>query len=470
MGDWSDVELTRSDVELTVDAVEALGARRLAVLLVQHAERDAALREDLRMALLAICPADQVAGVLADAIRAVEFDRRYHDYTKSGRLAATLDRLRASIVADLLPRAPQPGAELLGRFLRLDRGVFERCDDSDGMIADVFRHALADYGRAWLSLPERDPRQLAELVFDLFAENDYGVRDDVVPAFKDALGPIGLDALEELIRTRLGALSDDPGSWREAELIRTLTEIADARGDLDGFIALHEMAGTEAGAVKDICERLMAAGRLEEALARAQRAEVPEWRSSDVDRLRINILERLGRMEEAQVLRRDLFARTLSPTILDDYLAAVPVAERPAAFSDAVALARRHGDVHGALELLVQLDLNAAAALVCERIWDFNAQLYRVLRPVAERLAERNPLAAVLLFRRLADSVLDQAQSQAYGYAVKDLEAAERLSGSVADWSGHPPADVYRQQVAAKHRQKRAFWERMRQAGLDWRR
>ena len=463
MGDWS-------DVELTVDAVEALGVWRLAVLLVQHAERDAILREDLRMALLATGPTDQLAGVLTNAIRAVESERRYHDYTQSGGLAATLDRLRASIVADLLPRAPQPAADLLGRFLRLDCGVFERCDDSDGLIGDVFRQAVADCGRAWLAVPERDPRRLAELVFDLFAENDYGVRDDVVPAFRSSLGPVGLDALEGLIRHRLGALTDDPGSRHEAELIRALTEIADARGDLDGFIALHELAGTEASAVKDICERLVAAGRLEEALDRAQRAEVPDWRRGDVDRLRVDILHRLGRVEEAQALRRDLFARTLSPTILDDYLEALPAVERPAALGDAVALARRHADVHGALELLARLDLDTAAALVRERVQDLNAQLYRVLRPAAERLAERHPMAAVLLFRRLADSVLDQAQSLAYGYAVKDLEAAERLSAAVADWSGHPPADAYRRQVAAKHRQKRAFWERMRQAGLDWRR
>lgn len=462
MDDWT-------DVELSVESVEALGARCLADLLLRHAGRDAPLREDLRMALLATGPAERVAGALADAIHALEIDRRTYDGTESGGLAATLDRLRASIAADLLPLAPRAAADMFDRFLRLDRGVLERADDSDGLIADVFRHALADHGRAWLALPERDPRRLAELVFELFAENDYSVRDDVVPAFRDALGPIGLDALEGLIRHRLGALTDDPGSWREAELIRALTEIADARGDLDGFIALHELAGTEASAVKDICERLMAAGRLEEALDRARRAEVPEWRRGDVERLRIGILDRLGRTEDAQALRRDLFARTLSPTILDDYMAALPATERPAALGDAVALTRRHSDVHGALDLLTRHDLDAAAALVHERAHDVNAQLYRVLRPAAERLAERHPLAAVLLYRRLAESVLDQAESLAYGYAVKDLEAAERLSGAVADWSGHPPADAYRRQIVAKHRQKRAFWDRMRQAGLDWR-
>lgn len=133
-----------------------------------------------------------------------------------------------------------------------------------------------------------------------------------------------------------------------------------------------------------------------------------------------------------------------------------------------MALARRHPHVHGALELLIAHDLDAAAALVRERAPEINAQLYRVLRPAAERLSGRHPLAAILLYRRLAESVLDHGQAPAYEYAVKDLEAADRLSEAVEDWEGHPPAGAYRQQIAARHRQKRAFWERMRAAGLDW--
>ncbi|SMH35970.1 DUF6880 family protein [Azospirillum agricola] len=459
----------RSDIDLSPDAIETLGARRLADLLLRHAGRDAALREELRLALLAAEPADRLAGELAEAIEAIDADPRDCDGMESGGLAATLDRLRASITADLLPRDPKAAADLLGRLLRLETGVLERCDDSDGLIADVFSSALADCGRAWLAVPGQPPQALAELVFGLFAESDYSVRGDIVPAFKDALGPVGLDALEGLIRHRLGALSDGPTDWREADLVRALTEIADARGDLESYIALHEQAGTEASAVKDICERLVAAGRLEEALDRAQRAEVPGWRRGDIDRLRIDILARLERTAEAQALRRDLFARTLSPTVLDSYLAALPDAERPAALAGAIALAQAHGDIHGALELLVRLDLDAAATLVNRRVQDLNPQLYRVLRPAAATLAAKHPLAASLLFRHLAESVLDQGQTSAYGYAVGDLESAEGLSETVADWLGHPSHDLYRQQLFVRHHQKRAFWERMRQAGLDWR-
>lgn len=413
--------------------------------------------------------AQHLAQTLAAGIAAIDAERRECGSTECGRLAATLNRLRAALCEELLPHAPAAAAELLERLVRLDIGVLERCDDVDGVVGDVFRHAVADCGRAWAAVPGRDPRRVAERVFELFAGNACGVRDDVVPAFREALGAAGLDALEGLIRHRLGAVVGNPGSWSEAELVRALTEIADARGDLDGLIALHELAGTEAGAVKDICERLSAAGRLAEALERAEQAQVPDWRQGDVDRLRAGLLDRLGRVEEAQALRRALFARTLSPAALDDWLMALPVEARPDAFMEAMAVARRHADVHGALELLGQHHLDAAAALVCERIGDFDPRLYRVLRPAAERLADGHPLAAVLLRRRLAEWVLDDGQPAAYGYAVADLLAAERLFPRVADWGGHPPADAYRRALVLRHRHKRAFWERMRQAGLVWR-
>ncbi|MGQ9368219.1 DUF6880 family protein [Azospirillum sp. ST 5-10] len=416
----------------------------------------------------ALASHDIAARRLDDALAAVAADHRRHDGPDAAGLARALDRLRRAILGDLMPQAPRLAAERLDRLLRLDRAVFARCDDTDGLVADVFRQALADCGRTWLAVPGCHPHRLAERVFDLFAENDHGVRDDLVPAFRDALGPAGLDALEGLIRHRLGAVPGDPAGACEAELVRALTEIADARGDLDGFITLHAQAGTEDGAVRDICERLMAAGRLEEALERVSRADAPAWRRDELDRLRIAVLDRLGRRDEAQALRRALFARTLSPTLLDAILARLPEPERAAAVAEAVAAARRHADIHRALELLAGLDLDAAASLLRQRVHDVNPRLYRMLRPLAERLAARQPLAAVLLHRRLADGVLDAADGAAYGFAVADLEAADRLSARVTDWDGHPPADVHRRDIAARHRQKRAFWERMRAAGLDW--
>jgi hypothetical protein len=438
-----------NDVEFSVAAVEALGAARLAALIVDHAGRDAGFAQAVRLALTAVGPVDRLVAALNERLQALETDRRLFDNRESGALADSLDSLRQIISTELALRAPRAALTLLERFLRLDHSLFDRADDADGFVSDVFRHAVTDFGRLWSLVPDRDPALLAEQVFALFSDNRHSVRDDIIPAAKEALGLAGLDALERLIREDDPARAAEASQWRP-DRVRALIEIAEARGDLDGFIALHQVAGTEGLAVKDICERLIAAGRLVEALERVERAEVPEWQRGDTDRLRVEILERLGRHQEAQALRRDLFARTLSPSVLDDYLGWLPETERPAAWTDAVAVARQHEDVHGALTLLLRLDPAAAAELVHHRSQDLNPHLYRILRPAAERLCDDHPLAALLIYRRLADGVLDGKQKQFHDYAINDVKTAQTLAARVKDWRGHPTGETYQEQVSAK--------------------
>jgi uncharacterized Zn finger protein len=103
------------------------------------------------------------------------------------------------------------------------------------------------------------------------------------------------------------------------------------------------------------------------------------------------------------------------------------------------------------------------------RLGEIRGEAYWTLRPVAERLRESHPVAAILLYRQMADAVLQRGQSQYYDHAVRDLIAAERLVPKVEDWLDHRPQEAYRQHVGTEHRQKRAFWERMGRAGLSWR-
>jgi hypothetical protein len=118
---------------------------------------------------------------------------------------------------------------------------------------------------------------------------------------------------------------------------------------------------------------------------------------------------------------------------------------------------------------LADLDRDIAAELVHRRLGEIQGEVYFVLRPVADRLAETHPLAAILLYRKMADMVLRRGQSLQYDHAVWDLVAAERLVPNVAEWLGQLSQEAYRRQVTTKHRQKRAFWQKMERAGLSWR-
>jgi hypothetical protein len=457
------------DEELMVEQVERLGARRLAEIVVNHCHRDERLHQTVRIALAASAPGDPLVETLAAEIDALRADRHFYGYGESNALADEIDRIRQGITRYLLPAQPRAAAELLGRLIRLDASLFERSDDSDGVIGDAIGETVADCGRAWAAIPERDPKILAQEVFDLFTTDEYGARGRVIPAFSEALGASGLDELERMVGERLSPAPGGKHDYRRYMLTAALQDIADAHGDVDGYIAAQRLAGTEDAAVKEIGERLLAAGRLEEALDRLDRQDIPEHKRGEIGPLKVEILDRLGRTEEAQAVRWSMFAASLSADILGEYLSRLPEEAVAEVRQKAITTACQHSNVHWSLHLLSELSPDIAAELVRRRLDEIGGEVYWVLRPVAERLAEKHPVAAILLYRRMAEAILRRGQSQYYDHAVQDLVAAEGLVPSVRDWLGHPPQEIYHQQVATEHRQKRAFWERMGRAGLSWR-
>jgi hypothetical protein len=242
------------------------------------------LHQTVRIALAASTPGGPLVETLATEIDAVRASRHFYGYRESNILAQELDRIRQGITEYLLPAQPRDAAELLGRLIRLDANVYERSDDSDGVIGDAIGEAVTDCGRAWAAVSERDPKILAAEVFDLFTTDEYGARSEVITAFSEALGASGLSELERNVRERLDHAPAGKYGYRQRALTIALENIADARGDVDGYIAAKRLAGTEDVAVKQIGERFLAAGRLEEALQWLDRPDVLEHKRGDTAR------------------------------------------------------------------------------------------------------------------------------------------------------------------------------------------
>ncbi len=57
--------------------------------------------------------------------------------------------------------------------------LIETADDSDGEISSALRAVVHDKGRAWVQVAARDPETVAEIAFDAFTEDEYGVLDEV---------------------------------------------------------------------------------------------------------------------------------------------------------------------------------------------------------------------------------------------------------------------------------------------------
>ena len=105
----------------------------------------------------------------------------------------------------------------------------------------------------------------------------------------------------------------------------------------------------------------------------------------------------------------------------------------------AVRTALGHENRHAALRFLLELpDLAAADRLLRGQVDRLDPRHYELLNLAAERLADRYPLAATLLWRRKVEDVLERASSNQYSYAVRDLRAAAAVRPTEMVWRMSP--------------------------------
>jgi uncharacterized protein DUF6880 len=462
--------------------LESLGTERLAELLIEISEGSATIKRRLRLELAGAESPAELAREIRKRLTTIARSRAFVDWQNRKSLVDDLEAQRRAIV-DVAKRMPVEGLDLMWRFSDLAKSVFERCDDSSGTIAEIFHTAVADLGDIARSA-ELEPTQLADQVFRSLLQNDYGQFDGLIQALQPALGPVGLEHL----RQRMVALSAEPvqkaptkerqvigwGSGgpiyaddvAERSRVRTirsaLQDIADAQGDVDAFIAQYEEPVRKVPKIAaEIAQRLLAAGRADEAWQAVEAAE--HWRAGwpdfEWEDARIDVLKALGRNDEAQVCRWSCFERFLSARHLRDYLKQLPDFDDVEAEEGALDYAERYEGLLQAVSFLVSWpSLNRAARAVTQRVEELDGNHYEVLTPAAEALAGKYPLAATLLLRAMIDFALIQSRSSRYGHAARHLRDCSGLASAIADFGSFETHDAYVSRLRREHGRKTAFW------------
>ena len=461
---------------VTAANLAALGAERLAALLLELGEGDSAVRKRLVLAVAErggaaalIKAVDRRLTALADAYADIPWERQK-------AYAAEVDGLRGVITQSLAPVDAPAAAERLCQLIRLAPGVLQRVDDSNGRFDDIFRTAVTDLGAVCGFMEPRDTKAIAGDVLALIQSDPYGVCDGLVAEAAPALGPDGLLELAQGAQAAL-AQSDEAGQSQSPDggrfrLLQALCDVADARGDPDGYIAVQISDRGVQIDVNGIASRLIDAGRATEALTwldgSAPGAHPPGDRSPSLewerDGLRIKALLQLGRKPEAQTTRWRLFEQTLSVDVLRAYLRALPDFEDDAALDRAFAIAAAHPAATAALSFLATWpNLRAAAKLALDRESELDGRDYHALNAAAEILADAHPLAATVVRRRMIDSVLERAASPSYAYAAKNLAACAQLAAGI-DWTGSqwPSHADYVADLIARHGRKDGFWSKVK--------
>ena len=409
---------------LSAKNLEALGAERLAELLIEISTGNAAAKQRLRLESAGAQSPGEVAKEVRKRLITIARSRSFVDWQNRRTLIEDLETQRRAIVDQVAKADPAEALELIWRFMALANPVFGRCDDSSGTVIGVFHAACRDLGEI-AQAAKLAPEALAERAFSALNENDYGQYDDLIGTLSPALGPTGLEQLKErfleLSKAPLekpkdkdrrvigwgvgGALYADEISSRQRETtIRlALQEIADAQGDVDAFIAQQsEAAKTVPRVAAEIARRLLDANRAKEAWKAINTVDEnrPGWIPFEWEEVRLDVLEALGRKDEAQTFRwQCLSERSTAPIyeLISNECLILMTLRRKSAQCRTLSISER---ASGFSISSVWPVLDKTAALVIRRSSELDGDHYEILSPAADALVAKYPLAATRCFVR----------------------------------------------------------------------
>jgi predicted component of type VI protein secretion system len=200
---------------LTSTNLEALGAQRLAELLIEVSTGNAAVKQRLRLELAGAHNPGEVAKEVRKRLTTIARSRTFIDWQNRRTLVEDLEAQRSAIVKQVANADLTEALELMWRFMALANSIFERCDDSSGTVISIFRAACRNLAEI-VQVAKVAPEVLAERAFNALYENDYGQYDELIGVLSPALGPTGLELLNE----RFLELSKAPPEGRKTGIVK----------------------------------------------------------------------------------------------------------------------------------------------------------------------------------------------------------------------------------------------------------
>ncbi|MDR3439682.1 DUF6880 family protein [Telmatospirillum sp.] len=449
----------------SLDALILLGAEKLAQVILDEAETNPSFRKRVTAALVSTKGPDAVAKLIDRRLAALERARAMVAWEKERAFAEDLGATVETITKELGPLSPVHAVQRLLRFVDSHGSVFDRIDDSNGRIQDVYWQASEAIPDFVGKLPPEELARLPERLQVSLGKDTHGLAPRIGIAVAPLLPETVLAAWDAMLQKH-----DDAAGFVEIR-----QAIADARGDLDEFLALEVRRPEWRQEPLKAAERLLAANRLDEALlwvrrekkggvAFATESDIADGRINrvhDLERVRLEarILEAMKDRPAAQALRWAAFEATLDADILRDYIRKlddfIEDEEQDRAF--AVAAASPHP--YTALAFFIawpRLDLASKLVLEKREFWD--GRHYGALGDSAAALEEDFPLAATVLYRVLLNAILARAKSPAYGHGARYLAKLGELGERIPEDSGLENHATYFLGLKKAHGRKVGFW------------
>ena len=183
---------------LNAKNLETLGAARLADLLIEISTGSAVAKRRLRLELAGAQSPKEAGREVAKRLTSIARARSFVNWQNRKPLVTDLQSQLRAIKDQIAPAHPAEALALTWRFMQVATPLFERCDDSSGMVIGVFHDACALLGEI-ARAAGTPPEALADAAIEALRDNGYGQYDGLIAILTPALGAEGLGHLKQRI-------------------------------------------------------------------------------------------------------------------------------------------------------------------------------------------------------------------------------------------------------------------------------
>ncbi len=387
--------------------------------------------------------------------------RKYIDWRGAAEFALELELLVTSLRESVTN--PKIGLDLISQFFECDGKILERCDDSSGMIGDVFRFDARNVFVFYASQCT-DKNYVSKLLLRLYEHDDYGVRTELIAHASEFLPKAEIHALLDNFWER--AKTEQPDSYEADKWWIAVEILARQLRDPGLFEKAILAAHPELSSVTCMKIASVYLENDDPDMALFWMERIPKtdhFRADKQDELLYTIYEKLENREKMAETAWRLFNNHRSSSTLNMLLRALGENERERLIEEqAEAILNSSPLSYADAQFLVDMGrLDAAAEYLLRHREELNGDLYQSLLPLAKALEQGGRfLGASVVYRALLESILGRAQSRYYHHGVRYLKKLDMLSASIKDWRDIPPHTQYKEDLRAKHKRKYSFWSK----------
>ncbi|MCF7920467.1 MAG: hypothetical protein K9N06_11205 [Candidatus Cloacimonetes bacterium] len=371
-------------------------------------------------------------------------------------LELLLEDLKSGVTEPLL------GLELVAKFYEADESIFERCDDSDGIIGDIFRITAKELFEEYATRCD-DKEKVADIIIKLCSNDGYGVRDALLETTAKCLPK---DTIRSMIAKFQKKAEEETQEYTKSHYLLLVKLLAKQIKDAGLFQKTYiESYGklTPAGII-DIARIQLENGDIEKAHSLLKKiTDTNSYFTDEKDELLKEIYRKNGDTAKLTELLFKKLREDHCRETLDEYLKVIGNDKREQVITDEVEVIMNDPTLNYAdAEFLMETGkIDEAEGYILKRADQLNGKFYDALLSIVKLMeSESRDLATSMIYRSLLTSILERAYNKAYTYGVRYLRKLDKLADNITDWKGFINQEEFKDQLMQTHGRKQSFWSK----------